>query len=398
MTIMLAVSCIAVAESAHSPDIQMDSLRRWPRDFKGVAVVPTAVRHIESEAFAQCKGLTGVKFPESLETIGSFAFSGCDLLQDVRIPASVTNIGRSAFLNCPRLTNAVILAKVQEIPGNMCSLCCGLRHVELPEGVVEVGDMAFRGCRSLHNIDIPSSVRRFGRGAFVGCSRLSGVELPRCMETVDDFAFYGCYDLKRLVLHSVPEKIGTGAFRDCHGLKAYVLSVVPGTNALYSVRSDSEISVESICKDEWYAGSYGTFEDAFLAADKMYSAESDREGLDGLEQTLRIAADGMVDELPDVCYPVGTIDSLAANLFKLSARDSIQEIKGYFKKYSPMSVDIGNKLIANLSIPGEIAIILEFHDEKLTKITLSEGLRNVIRRKLGKGGAAVEGCVMKWLR
>lgn len=126
MTIMLAVSCIAVAESAHSPDIQMDSLRRWPRDFKGVAVVPTAVRHIESEAFAQCKGLTGVKFPESLETIGSLAFSGCDRLGEVNVPASVTNIGRSAFFNCRTLTNVVIRAKIRMLPDNLCSLCFGL--------------------------------------------------------------------------------------------------------------------------------------------------------------------------------------------------------------------------------------------------------------------------------
>ena len=381
-----------------SAKIVGDTLVWWPRDFRGEAVVPSDVRHIGSDAFSSCVELTSVSFPECLETIGSLAFSGCDRLGEVNVPASVTNIGRSAFFNCRTLTNVVIRAKIRMLPDNLCSLCFGLSHVELPDGLSEICDMAFRGCRSLHNIDIPSSVRRFGRGAFVGCSRLSGVELPRCMETVDDFAFHGCYDLKRLVLHSVPKKIGTGAFRDCHSLKAYVLSVVPGSNALYSVRTDSEISVESICKDEGHAGSYGTFEDAFLAADKMYSAESDREGLDGLEQTLRIAADGMVDELLDVCYPVGTIDSLAANLFKLSAKDDALKIKAYFKRYSSSSVDSGNVLVADLSVPGDITITVKFSDDRLSEISLSDGLKNVISRRLKRKNESADESVVKWLK
>lgn len=380
-----------------SMKIDGDVLVWWSRNYKGVAVIPPCVRHVGSEAFSSCRELTAVVFPESIKTIGPLAFSGCDRLGEVNVPASVTNIGRSAFFNCRTLTNVVIRAKIRMLPDNLCSLCFGLSHVELPDGLSEIGDMAFRGCRSLHNIDIPSSVRRFGRGAFVGCSRLSGVELPRCMETVDDFAFHGCYDLKWLVLHSVPEKIGTGAFRDCHSLKAYVLSVVPGTNALYSVSSSGEILVENMCSETGFIGKYETVEEVFSIVDKMYKTEPEKGLFNGLEHALRIAADGMVDELPDMFYPIGKIDALAANLFKISTGDSSQTIKGYFTSHSSTSIDIGNKLEAYFSISDDIAITVEFHKEKLTRITLSDGLKNVIRRRLDRQNEKVDYSVLKWI-
>lgn len=380
-----------------SMKIDGDVLVWWPRNYKGVAVIPPCVRHVGSEAFPGCRELTAVVFPESIKTIGALAFSGCDRLGEVNVPASVTNIGRTAFFNCRTLTNVVIRAKIKMLPDNLCSLCFGLSHVELPDGLSEIGDMAFRGCRSLHNIDIPSSVRRFGRGAFVGCSRLSGVELPRCMETVDDFAFHGCYDLKRLVLHSVPEKIGTGAFRDCHSLKAYVLSVDSRTNALYSVSSSGEILVENMCSETGFIGKYETVEEAFSIVDKIYKTEPEKGLFNGLEHALRIAADGMVDELPDTFYPIGKIDALAANLFKISTGDPSQTIKGYFTSHSSTSIDIGNKLVADFSIPGDIAITVEFHKEKLTRITLSDGLKNVIRRRLDRQNEKVDYSVLKWI-
>jgi hypothetical protein len=406
VTILFCVLFGLVAEGhPQSVKIVGDTLVWWPRDFRGEAVVPSDVRHIGSDAFSSCVELTSVSFPECLETIGSLAFSGCDRLGEVNVPASVTNIGRSAFFNCRTLTNVVIRAKIRMLPDNLCSLCFGLSHVEPPDGLSEIGDMAFRGCRSLQKIDIPRSVKRIGRGAFVGCSRLSVVELPRCMETVDDFAFLGCYDLKRLVLHSVPEKIGTGAFWDCHSLKAYVLSVVPGTNALYSVSSSGEISVENICSEKGFIGKYETVEEAFSIVDKMSKTEPEKGLFNGLEHALRIAADGMVDELPDTFYPIGKIDAFAANLFKISTGDSSQTIKGYFTSHSSTSIDIGNKLVAyffipmvaDFSIPSDIAITVEFHKEKLTRITLSDGLKNVIRRRLDRQNEKVDYSVLKWI-
>lgn len=399
LTAVVLVGCNIVAEGASGDeDIQGGALLSWPKDYKGVAVIPSEVRHIGSDAFSNCRELTSVVLPESIETVGSFAFSGCESLRDVRIPASVTNIGRSAFFNCQTLTNLVILARLVKMPGNMCSYCYGLRHVELQDGLVEVGDMTFRGCRSLPTISIPSSVKRICRGAFVGCSRLSHVVFPRGIELVDEFAFYGCFDLKRLVFQSKPLNIGGGAFKDCCNLRGYVFSDTPRNNLLYSLSPDCEITIENICKKECLVGSYQTVEDALLSNDRFNRSKLARGVFEGLEQTLRIAAEGMVDEMPNRYYPVGKMDALAANLFKLSERDDVQTIKDYFKHYSSTSVDMGTELVANLCIQSDIAISVKFYDGKLAKLTLSDGLKGVIRRKLKKENAVLEDRVLKWLR
>lgn len=397
LMIIFLVGCDIVAVGdLRGLDIQNGVLLSWPRDFKGVAVVPSEVRHVGSGAFSGCKELTAVAFTESIETVGPFAFSGCERLRDVQIPASVTNIGRSVFLDCQILTNVVIHARIRKVPGNMCSCCYSLRHVQLPDGIVEIGDMAFRGCRSLQTIDIPSSAKRICRGAFVGCSRLSRVEFPRGIELVDEFAFYGCFDLKALVFQSVSLKFGSDAFRDCYNLKGCVFSDAPRNNLLYSLPPDCEVTTESICRKECFVGSYETVEKA-LSNDWFNKSKLDRGLFEGLEQVLRIAADGMVEEMPNRYYPVGKMDALAANLFKLSERDGVQKIKDFFKHYSSPSVDMGTELVANLCIQSDIAISVEFHDEKLVKLTLSDGLKDVIRRKLMKGNAVADERMLKWL-
>lgn len=394
--VVLWVCNLAAAGCMRGVDVRGDSLLRWPEDYKGVAVVPSEVRHINSSAFSGCSELTAVELPESLETIGQLAFSGCARLGEIRIPAKVTDIGRSAFFNCQALTNASVFAKIGKLPENIFSYCRRLRNVDLPEGLADIGDMAFRGCRSLPKIDIPGSVRRVGRGAFVGCSRLSDVELPEGIDLVDECAFTGCYDLKRLILHSVPEEIGEGAFKDCCNLRWCVLSSADRKHALYSVPSCAGITSESICREECLVGSYETVEEVLSFVDTTGEEESDGGVLEGLGRALRIAADGMADERPEA-YPIGETDFLAANLFKLSARDSAREIKEFFKAHSETSLDGGNRFVANLSVSSDMAITLELCDSRLTRITLSDGLKRIIRGRLEKEKGVADDCVMKWL-
>lgn len=383
-------------ELSSSVKISGDVLERWPNDFSGVAVVSPNVRHIKSDAFYGCDKLTAVVLPESLETIGSYAFSGCRRLKEIRIPSSVTNIGSSAFYNCMSMTNAEVFAQIKRLPRNMFSRCYGLRQVKLPDGLAELEDQSFYGCRSLENIEISSSVRRFGRGAFFGCSRLAKVEFPKGMEVIDEFAFYGCYDLKMLILHSSPKRIDTGAFRNCHNLRRYIFSDSSGTNALYSLPYYYEFQIENFCVDKWLVGNYKTLEEALSAADATYKTPSCKVFFKGLDKALRIAADGMVDMMPDVAYPVGTIDSLSANLFKLSPQDGARSIKDFFKGYSLTSVDGGDSMRFFFSYGIEIT--LEFRDNNIVRLRLSEGLKDVIRRRLKQKKEIADSSVLKWLQ
>lgn len=59
----------------------------------------TKVEAISDYAFANCKNLTSVKLPKTLETIGEGAFCSSSL-KSVDVPQSVTSIGKSAFTDC----------------------------------------------------------------------------------------------------------------------------------------------------------------------------------------------------------------------------------------------------------------------------------------------------------
>ena len=367
-TILCILGFLMAVTAANSADVSGDVLLRWPSDFAGVAEVPPTIRHIGLLAFSQCKSLVGVVLPESLETIGPFAFSGCIRLRDVRIPASVTNIGDSAFFNCQSLTSIVIRARTKKTPNGICARCCGLRNVELPDGTVEIGDRAFLGCRSIETLRIPASLRRIGRCSFAGCSRLRGIALPSGLHSVGEYAFDGCYDLESVAAHLELAAVGTNAFRNCFRLKESIAT---------RVQAEANIGNE-------------------MRGDGAYA-----EMLEGLETVLRIAADGLVDRTPDVPGAADTVrrlDALAANMFRLKSAGDVQEIKRHLRGYAPMSIDTGVVFKANFDFCGDIAISVEFVDGKMTKVSLSKKLKDVVREKLASDGMEAGENVLRWLR
>ena len=58
--------------------------------------LPSTLRRIEIDAFANCRNLRSVQLPERLEMIGDRSFYGCGLTEVV-FPASVERIGERAF-------------------------------------------------------------------------------------------------------------------------------------------------------------------------------------------------------------------------------------------------------------------------------------------------------------
>lgn len=66
--------------------------------------VPMLAAGIGDHAFADCRTITEIMLPDSMNSIGAKAFASCPSLRRVLIPASVTEIAPDAFANCPHLT------------------------------------------------------------------------------------------------------------------------------------------------------------------------------------------------------------------------------------------------------------------------------------------------------
>lgn len=97
----------------------------------GNADIPDGTKTINSNAFADCKNLWGVRIPDSVTRIGDYAFKNCTALGEPLLPESVTTIGISAFQGCPNI-----------------------RTLNIPESVTLIDYDAFRECKNLNMIAI----------------------------------------------------------------------------------------------------------------------------------------------------------------------------------------------------------------------------------------------------
>ena len=412
MSISFVLYCFTTAGQYCPADIQGDTLVRWSKDFRGVAVVPSEVRHIGINAFTLCKSLTGVVLPESIETIGHFAFNNCVRLREVQIPGSVTNIGNYAFAHCQSLTSLVMRAKVEKIPEGMCVQCCSLKRIELPAGLAEIGKIAFCGCRSVRNMRIPESVKHIGCSAFQGCCRMRCMFLPKNMRTIDKFAFLWCSDMRYLVVYPDLRVVGENAFKTGLSLKGIIsLGGVPNLDIGFLPNADEHCTVFAVgcrrdvldvSRNECHVDCSKSLEEAIALCEKQESRRPSDNIFDGLERALRIAADGLLEDIADANISIGKLDGFVAHFPRLREMKNPNDIKKFLAKHSTTSIDIGFKMTAHFSVLNDIAIIAEFNEDRLTRFALSDGLKNAVRKGLKVGACdigteQVDESVLRWL-
>lgn len=107
-----------------------------------------SVVRIHDYAFENCKGLTNITIPSSIESIGIEAFKNSGLTT-IELPSSITSFGYAVFKSCSFLVS-----------------------VKIPSSVESIGESAFADCTSLTNLELSSNVKIIGVQAFAGCENL----------------------------------------------------------------------------------------------------------------------------------------------------------------------------------------------------------------------------------
>ena len=226
--------------------------------------IPAAIEGLPEKstrdwAFADCKSLTSISVPDSVNAIGNGAFSGCSSLASINIPNSVTTIRGSAFCNCLSLTSITIPESVTSIEIAAFSGCSSLTNITIPDLVASIGDHAFYNCSSLTNITvsennkyfsslngvlfnkdktelitypngnerteytIPDSVTSIIEGAFAYCSNLITVKIPDSVTDITDKTFYVCSSLTSITIPDSVTHIGYNAFKYCKNLTSIII-------------------------------------------------------------------------------------------------------------------------------------------------------------------------------
>jgi hypothetical protein len=131
-------------------------------NYSGEVVIPQTVR------------FSGVLYP--VTSIGSESFRNCKQLTVITIPESIDNIGKQAFRDCWGLTTITVPGSVQYIEEEAFMYCSNMTSATFAEGVCELPDRLFQGCTHLTEVLLPASLEQVGEETFLDCSHLQTVQ------------------------------------------------------------------------------------------------------------------------------------------------------------------------------------------------------------------------------
>lgn len=247
--------------------------------YSGIVTIPSTVTCIDTydvysigeSAFRNCRELTSITIPSSIESIGNSAFLNCSGLTKINITdlakwckISFANTSsnplayaqsKSLYLNDVEITNLVIPYNVTAIHdyafcfghftsitissmvksiGNSAFRCCsGLTSVTIPNYVTSIGNYAFEECSELTSVDIGKSVTSIGSNAFSYCNDLANMTVSSnnnvydsregcnaIIETASNTLLYGC---KNSIIPNSVTSIGREAFYSCRGLTSIII-------------------------------------------------------------------------------------------------------------------------------------------------------------------------------
>ena len=180
---------------------------------------------INDNDFYNCRNLSSIILPESINNIGTSAFYGCTLLNSLKIPQKVKNIESSAFKCCERLKAINIPDSVLVINKEVFAECIQLGTINLPNTIVSIDSCAFFNCNSLTTINLPDSLATISFGAFWGCKKLDNIIFHDRITAIGSHAFDGCESLAgEMILPSKLDMICPYTFNRCTGLTDIFLS------------------------------------------------------------------------------------------------------------------------------------------------------------------------------
>ncbi len=136
--------------------------------------IPSNIRVISERSFEKNTGLTNLTLPIGLGQIQNYAFMECKNLTQIDIPNTLEQLGDAVFEKTGIINIDLSNTKLDEIPYRTFAFTLSLQECKLPSLVTKIGEEAF--CAShIPSLYIPASVRFIGNRAFTGAKQLKEI-------------------------------------------------------------------------------------------------------------------------------------------------------------------------------------------------------------------------------
>ena len=184
-------------------------------------ILPEKLKKIDSYAFHR-SGISGIVFPETLESIGYESFSDCSGLSSIVLPNSVTSLDQYCFACSGNLREVTLSENLTSIPYHAFS-GCDIRELTLPSNIITINSYAFSSNKKLAKINFSENLETIGSSAFSSCDSLTSVEMPARLRKINGSAFAGCGKLESITLNEGLESLQGGVFSNCDLLTDVVI-------------------------------------------------------------------------------------------------------------------------------------------------------------------------------
>ena len=189
-------------------------------------VIPEGIKVIPQFMFFNCKSLTDLTLPASVETIEANAFKLC-AFEKLTLPQSLQTIGSDAFNSCKALTTIVLPQGLKVVEGGAFRDCQQLTAIVFPDSVTEIGSSALNGCKSLVRVTLPKGLKKIDNYLLANCSALTSLTIPDSVTEIGGYSFDGCKALKSLTIPAQVTKIKDTSFNNTGITEIHLLSVTP---------------------------------------------------------------------------------------------------------------------------------------------------------------------------
>lgn len=244
-----------VSEAGIVYDKTDNTLIAVPQARQGTINIKEGTTGIDYGAFINCKNVTEINIPASVDSFGGSIFLGCGVKDikidennkeysvkdgmicnkqgnalrvyppyasgDITIPDYINRIEMDAFGSVRGINKLVLLPSVKEID-NMAFMNAEIKEIVLPEGIKTIPHWAFAYNSILEKVNIPSTVTEIADMAFMGCYSLSDITIPANVKKIGEDAFrsVGC---KNIYIESrIIDEIGENAFYSWEEKNIYV--------------------------------------------------------------------------------------------------------------------------------------------------------------------------------